>query len=169
MNIIKKLTPCNFTKGRGGLKPRAIVIHIMSGTLIGTDAWFQNPKAQASTHYGIGKKGEIHQYVEEADMAWHAGTIINPTWKGLNPKVNANKELIGIEHEGQSTDVWTEEMKNASAELIADICKRWGIEINRDNIIGHYQLSAGRRDNCPAQGRDKVGIIEQLIQLALTK
>jgi len=37
----------NFQAGRSsGHKPEAIVIHIMDGTLAGTDGWFNNPIAR---------------------------------------------------------------------------------------------------------------------------
>jgi N-acetylmuramoyl-L-alanine amidase len=39
MDIITIPSP-NYTKGRAGYKPVAIVIHIMEGTLNGTDSWF---------------------------------------------------------------------------------------------------------------------------------
>ncbi len=42
-NIVWKGSP-NFWSGRQGHKPEGIVIHIMAGTLIGTDAWFNNTK-----------------------------------------------------------------------------------------------------------------------------
>ncbi len=38
-----------------------------------TDSWFGSTVSQVSAHYGIGINGEIHQYVQEADTAWHAG------------------------------------------------------------------------------------------------
>jgi N-acetyl-anhydromuramyl-L-alanine amidase AmpD len=41
----------------------------MDGTLAGTDAWFTNPASQVSAQYGIGKNGEVHQYVKEEDTA----------------------------------------------------------------------------------------------------
>jgi hypothetical protein len=55
----------NFTAGRKGLKPVAIVIHIMEGTLNGTESWFNTPSSQVSSHYGIGKSGEVRQWVKE--------------------------------------------------------------------------------------------------------
>ena len=58
----------------------AIVDHIMSGTLLGTDSWFLNPASKASSHYGIGKNGEIHQYVDLDCPAWANGVVNNPDW-----------------------------------------------------------------------------------------
>lgn len=160
MDIIKKTSP-NFTKGTN--LPKAVVIHIMAGTLVGTDDWFSRPSSKVSAHYGIGKKGEIHQYVKEKDSAWHAGIVNNPSWKLYDKVKNPNTYTIGIEHEGNENSVWSIEMKVSSARLIKDICTRWKIPIDRDHIIGHYEIDAVRRPNCPAT---KKNIIGQLIALA---
>ena len=152
----------NFWAGRKGYKPELIVIHIMDGTLSGTDAWFANPASQVSAHYGIGKSGEIHQYVKEEDAAWHAGRVDAPSAKLIKPKVNPNLYTIGIEHEGKSTDVWTDEMKRASASLIRDICQHWQIPIDRDHIIGHYQIYSKKPD-CPSHDKK---ILNELVALA---
>lgn len=87
--IIWKGSP-NFTRGRSGYRPEAVVIHIMAGTLAGTDAHFANPASQVSAHYGIGKQGQIHQYVKEEDTAFHAGTVDRPTWALIKPGINPN-------------------------------------------------------------------------------
>lgn len=160
-NIIWKGSP-NFWSGRQGYKPEGIVVHIMAGTLIGTDAWFNNPKSQVSAHYGIGKKGEIHQYVKEEDSAWQAGTVSNPSALLIKPNINPNLYTIGIEHEGSESDEWMEEMKNASATLIRDVCVRWNIPIDRNHIIGHYQITS-KKPNCPAINKS---IIDELIARA---
>lgn len=164
MNTIKKIwkgSP-NFWTGRKGYAPELIVIHIMDGTLSGTDSWFANIASQVSAHYGIGKNGEIHQYVKEEDSAWHAGRIDAPDAKLVKQNVNPNLYTIGIEHEGSSKDVWTEEMKQASAALIQEICQRFKIPIDREHIIGHYQIYSKKPD-CPS--RDKK-ILDELVALA---
>ena len=88
-------------KGRGGFRPEAVVIHIIEGTLGAADSWFRAPESEVSAHYGIGRSGEIHQYVGEADTAFHAGRVWKPKWGKLKAKVNPNLYTIGIEHEGQ--------------------------------------------------------------------
>jgi hypothetical protein len=153
----------NFAEGRAGWWPEAIVLHIMEGSLASTDAWFKNKASQASAHYGIGKKGEGHQYVKEEDQAWHAGIVKDPTWKLLHAGVNPNKYTIAIEHEGYHGDVWSAEQITSSGKLVADICKRWNIPIDRDHIIGHYQIGGARRANCPATDKS---IIEKVIAAA---
>lgn len=169
LKIIPKFIDVNFKSGRTsplGVKysPIAVVVHIMDGSLLGTDEWFRNTKASASTHYGVGNKGDVFQWVKEEDQAWHAGRVDRPLWKKIIPGVNPNLYTIGIEHEGRPlvNDVWPEAQKQASAELIADICKRYNLPIDRDHVIGHYEIFAGK-PNCPGVNK---GIIDELVARA---
>lgn len=161
MNIIQKQSP-NFWSGRKGYKPEAVVIHIMDGTLIGTDSWFANTTSQVSAHYGIGKSGEVHQYVQEVDAAWHAGRVDAPVWKLIKPNINPNLYTIGIEHEGKPDDVWTDAMKQSSATLIQEICQRWQIPIDRDHVVGHFEIFS-KKPNCPATNKK---ILDDLVAIA---
>jgi len=161
MNIIQKKSP-NFWIGRKGYRPEAVVVHIMDGTLVGTDSWFANTTSQVSAHYGIGKNGEVHQYVQESDAAWHAGRVDAPTWKLIKPNINPNLYTIGIEHEGKPDDVWTDAMKQSSAALIREICQRWQIPIDRDHIVGHFEIFS-KKPNCPATDKR---ILNDLVTLA---
>ena len=161
MEIIQKKSP-NFWVGRKGYRPEGVVIHIMDGTLIGTDSWFANPSSQVSAHYGIGKNGEVHQYVQENDSAWHAGRVDAPLWKLIKPNVNPNLYTIGIEHEGRPNDVWTDSMKQSSATLIREICQRWQIPVDRNHIVGHFEIFS-KKPNCPASNKQ---ILDELVDLA---
>lgn len=160
--MIQKSSP-NFTKGRAGQKVEALVIHIMAGSLVGTDDWFSRTESQVSAHYGIGLSGEIHQYVQEENQAWHAGKIVPPTsWKLLKPGVNPNAYTIGIEHEGQDLSKGSEAQLNASAGLIRVLATKYGIVLDRDHIVGHYQIKSSK-PNCPATDKS---IIDKLIERA---
>lgn len=144
MDIISVQSP-NLTRGRKGYHPEAIVIHVMEGTLSGTDTWFGSGKSQVSAHYGVGVNGEVHQYVQETDTAWHAGRVHFPTWKLIKPAgtgnfINPNLYTIGIEHEGNESSEWTPAMYSADAELVASICQRWNIPLDREHIIGHREI-----------------------------
>lgn len=161
MNIIQKKSP-NFWAGRKGYRPEAVVIHIMDGTLIGTDSWFANTTSQVSAHYGIGKSGEVHQYVQEVDSAWHAGRVDAPVWKLIKPNINPNLYTVGIEHEGKPDDVWTDAMKQASATLIREICERWQIPIDRNHVVGHFEIFS-KKPNCPATNKS---ILDELVAIA---
>jgi N-acetylmuramoyl-L-alanine amidase len=156
----------NFRKGRlAPYRPEAIVIHIMAGSLLGTDSWFANPAAGVSAHYGIGRNGQIHQYVREEDTAFHAGTVDRPLWQTIKRTaagviVNPNHYTIGIEHEGRETDVWTDSMCGTSGELIAAISARWGIPVDRAHIVKHHEIRFAKP--CPGD----TAPMDRLIALA---
>jgi hypothetical protein len=138
----------NFSPGRSpGQKPEAIVVHVMEGTLAGADAWFKNPESKVSAHYGIGRRGELHQYVKEDDTAFHAGVVKHPSWTSLKPGVNPNSYTIGIEHEGDGRTDWTDAQYAAGGALIREIASRWGIPVDRQHIVGHHEIRADK--TCP--------------------
>ena len=158
--------PGNFRSGRpSGNKPIAIVIHVMDGTLAGTDAWFNNPAAQVSAHYGVGVDGRIHQYVSEEDTAFHAGIVVNPTARLVleRPNVNPNFYTIGIEHEGHAEDAWTSQQSAASASLVTDIGARWGITLDADHVFAHHEVRASK--TCPGS----VEKARQILNLAIAQ
>lgn len=170
MRIIQKKSP-NSRKGRGGHLPIAVVIHVMEGTLAGTDAWFASKESTVSAHYGIGKGGEVHQYVQEEDFAQHAGVVDKPSWKlikstgeGTRQKyVNPNYYTIGIEHEGKAGEPFTDAMYEASSELIAAISERWQIPIDDQHVITHHSIRFAK--SCPGAGVD----MSKLIEMARSK
>lgn len=139
---MKFISSPNFWKGHKNYKRIAVVLHVSAGTLASMDSWFSNPKAKVSAHYGIGKHGELHQYVNEHDTSWAVGVVIKPTWSLLRKGINPNYYTISIEHEGFKDTVWTEAMKRTSTQLVKDICKRHNIPIDREHIIGHDEIDA---------------------------
>ena len=145
----------NYTKGRAGYKPKAIVIHIMQGTLRGTDGWFggQNLKSgiASSTHSGVGKNGDISDYVNTDDTAYHAGRVAQPIWAGMEKTawgsfVNPNKYTLGIECEGFRGDIWTEALMTSLCVLVKEYSDKYNIPITRANIIGHSEITIDKED-----------------------
>jgi len=120
----------NFTGGRTAKIDR-IVIHWIVGTLASADATFANRNSQVSAHYGI-ENSTVHQYVKESDTAWHA--------------MSANARSIGIEHSAAPGRNATALTIQTSAKLVADICKRYNIPIDRTHIIKHSDVVATQ---CP--------------------
>jgi N-acetylmuramoyl-L-alanine amidase len=148
--------PENFRAGRAlGLRPDFVVVHIMDGSLAGTDSWFNNPAAKVSAHYGIGKRGDVHQYVEERDTAFHAGVVTTPRFQELSAqrRTGPNSFSVGLEHEGTSTSDWTEDMYRASSELAAAICRRWSILVREENIVLHREIRDTK--TCPGSKFDR--------------
>ncbi|MDP3275903.1 MAG: N-acetylmuramoyl-L-alanine amidase [Deltaproteobacteria bacterium] len=121
----------NFSASRTGTV-QFVVIHTMQGSYAGSISWFQNPMAMASAHYNIrSSDGEVTQMVRESANAWHGG----------NSYYNNNS--VGIEHEGYVADPgrwYTDAMYQSSARLTRMLCDRYRIPIDRQHIIGHYQI-----------------------------
>jgi uncharacterized protein (TIGR03382 family) len=147
-NAIDFVPACtsNYTgDNRTGSDISYIVIHTMQGSYAGSISWFQNCAAEVSAHYCVrSSDGEISQTVREADVAWHAGN-----W-------DYNVMSIGIEHEGyvEDPDTWyTDEMYQASADLVIDILSRTSVELDRDHIIGHVEVP-GATHTDPGTGWD---------------
>lgn len=95
----------NRTPG-GMVRPvMGLVLHIEQGTEAGTDAWFHNPKAQASAHFGNPKKGRLDQWVDTDDKAW--------------AEAAGNSRWISVEHEGMAGDRLTAAQIENDAHLLA--------------------------------------------------
>ena len=107
-----------------------IVIHDIEGSFNSAITAFQDPTRAGSAHYVISRKGRIAQMVDESNIAWHAGN-----W-------DYNTRSIGIEHEGYANlyGSFTVAEYKASANLAASICSRWGVPMDRNHVIGHYQV-----------------------------
>jgi len=149
---IKWIGSPNYSASSKKLKMTALVNHIMQGTLAGTDAWFANPASQVSSHFGVGKNGEIHQYVDLAYPAWANGGVNKPDWPLLVPGVNPNYYTVSVEHEGQSGDIMPEKQYQATLALHQWLIETLGIPVTRDNIIGHYRIDSVNKSGCPGTG-----------------
>lgn len=107
-NIEWKGDGINKHGSRGKWKPLGIGEHISIGRLQSMYWTFSNPNnnRQASAHYGVGRKGEIWQYVDLRRAAWtqglHGSDLVRATAPivKVNKNVNPNLYLVSIEHEG---------------------------------------------------------------------
>jgi len=152
MNIIQTPSP-NYYKGRLGWKPDVIVWHISTDTLKSMDSWFRTPNSQASSHYGISEDGSVvHQYVDEMNGAWTNGRVNSPTAKFVlkRPNVNPNYYCLTIENAGKDLAKASEGQRKTLYELTLQIAKKWNIPIDRDHILGHWEIDAKNRYYCPS-------------------
>lgn len=151
----------NFHRGRPfGLRPEAIVVHIMDGSFAAGESVFRDPTTRKSAHYGISKIGEVHQYVDENDTAFHAGIVVNPTWALLKPRVNPNFYTIGVEHEGRPDDIWPDAQLSASAALIGQIAARWKIALDDLHVVRHHQIRASK--TCPGNWLQIAAVLKRV-------
>ncbi len=145
--------------GHGGRSVRLVVVHIMSGTLEGTDAWFHNPASQVSADTGTGKDGRLWQWDDPSqEIAWAQAAF--------------NGAAISIENEGQSGDLLTDAQIQRCGEVLAWAHKTYGVPLEIASgpagagLIGHGQLgvAGGNHPNCP--GNLIVGQFPQIIAAA---
>ncbi|MGW2380210.1 peptidoglycan-binding protein [Streptomyces sp. NPDC001658] len=134
--------PINYTDG-GQSSIRGLVVHIMAGTLAGTDSWFRNPKARASSHFGTGKAGALYQWVDTADRAW--------------AQAGGNTSWLSIENEGQGGDALTSAQMDRIAEVFAWVHKTYDVPLQvasgpNGKGLGYHAMGGsawGSHPSCP--------------------
>lgn len=131
----------NYTKGRSGRKIELIAIHHMAGVLTAEECGgiFKKANRGASSHYGIGKNGEVGLYVDETDTAW-----CNSNW-------DSNCKSVTIETSNNKTGgQWTvsDKVLDTLIKLVADIAKRnnLGTLVKGKNVVWHRMYTA---TTCP--------------------
>ncbi len=136
---------------RGGVKPAMVVIHTCEGAYSSCWSWLANSKAQASAHYVVREDGkEISQLVREGSRAWHVAASydasLNGGAMGSRQGQSVNTFAIGIEHAGfASQKSFPAGQIQASAALVCDMTKAYGIPRDRFHIVGHGKLQPYNR------------------------
>lgn len=162
--------PTNYEHGTQARQVLVLVMHEMEGSLASTDQWFNHQHANpSSAHYGVGKAGEIHQYVQDWDVAYSNGKVLHPNlaavpWLGTY-KGNPNQITLSIEMEGHHTWVdgkvggtvaapWvpTEVQYGAVLDLAKYLTARHGIKIDRSHITRHSDYDSINKNWCPGSG-----------------
>ena len=137
---------------RGGDRPRAIVVHTSDGSFEGTAAWFESERSGVSAHYLVGLDGRLAQFVDETEVARHAGRVLDPT-AAIAADAEAdgvNRFTIGIEFEDGGDPLAVNRPASqyeTGALLIAELAERWEIPLDRDHVVGHRELFAAKA--CP--------------------
>jgi hypothetical protein len=147
----------NCTKG-GQSSVRGVVVHIMAGTLAGTDAWFRNRAAQASSHFGTGKKGELYQWVDTADRAW--------------AQASGNTSWLSVENEGKGGDTLTDAQLDRNAQVLAWAHSKYGVPLQLAKTpsgkgLGYHAMGGaawGGHSSCP--GSKIVAQLSEIVKRA---
>jgi len=161
--------------------PTTIVDHISEGTMSSLIDWFTSKgNTGSSSHFGISKKGEVVQFVKIEDRAWCNGLIKDPSADMIHQvglDINPNQYTISIEHEGryrETKGALTAEQLEASikthAYIIAYVKKHFNFEIpvNRKHIIGHYEIDAINKINCPGKDFQWFELVQE-VQILLNQ
>jgi AmpD protein len=111
--------------------------------------WSQHPyfksiqDLQVSSHFYIGRRGELWQFVSCNDRAWHAGV------SSYHGRSNCNDYSIGIELEGVEGRLFEDCQYETLAGVCAAIVQRYDIT----DIAGHEHIAPGRKAD-PGDGFD---------------
>ncbi len=173
----------------GEINPDTIIMHYTAGANASSSIrTLCDPEAKASAHVVIGRDGSITQLVPFNIKAWHAGRSSHGNRRGMNNySIGIEMDNAGmLEKSGENFVSWfgrkydasevkkaqhrneaferywhlfTEEQIDAAFEL----CKTLIAEYNIQYILGHEEVSPGRKtDPGPAFPLDKMR--EQLLE-----
>ena len=194
MNLIQRVSP-NFTRGRGGLIPDALVMHTTGNTTQSGTNTVLNGNSGVSYHFiitgadfaGHGivpslKDGDVIQFVDIADTAWHSGITAIVRNSGVfrnkahqvvqkRPQ-SPNSYTIGIGFGDMNRNNWglTQAQIASAVSLIlhiqSEVMQRfnYSIPLTREHIIGHNQVDPVNRPNCPGPRFPFDEIIENLLR-----
>ena len=98
-----------------------------------------NSGGPVSSHYLLGKDGDLYQLVADGRRAWHAGP---GRW---GPLGDLNSTSIGIEIDNDGDSPFPQVQVTALIALLDDLCKR--LNIPRHAIIAHSDLAPGRKQD----------------------
>ncbi len=101
---------------------------------------------QVSAHVLIKRTGELIQYVNFNERAWHAGQ------SSFMGEENCNDFSIGIELEGTDSSSFTVAQYEQLTLLVMALMKQYR-QISLDRIIGHSDIAPGRKTD-PGTGFD---------------
>ena len=93
---------------------------------------------RVSAHCLIRRDGEVKQYVNFQQRAWHAGV------SQFQGREKCNDFAIGIELEGSNLQKFTEQQYQALAELSVEIMRCYPL-ITEERIVGHCDIAPERK------------------------
>lgn len=122
---------------RGGVRPTLIVLHSTEGAnvkglgdLVGLGGWFNNPKAQCSSHVATDAEGNSARYVRDGEKAW--------------TQAHYNPVSLSIEQVGRAAQTsWSDAQQRETARWIAHWCKLHGIPVRKGRVAGGRVIRSG--------------------------
>lgn len=130
---------------RNGARPALLVMHYTvspnrpgRGDVDGITAYFNNPRAQASSNYIVDEEGHCNYVVSEQAKAWTQG-FFNP-WSISWEVINTGRENDYI---GPANGAGLRKL----GVLVSDSARRWGIPLRRARVVGCRVVVSGIIDH----------------------
>jgi hypothetical protein len=109
------------------------------GTICQEDRQAVEIPVKTSIHYAVDQGGNIIQGVLDKDIAFHAGGKMNNVSIGI--EMNGKPaENPGEGYKGLYSKMYNEALITAVAKLVAGLCTKYKIPVDRTGIKGHYEL-----------------------------
>ncbi|MCX6360651.1 MAG: N-acetylmuramoyl-L-alanine amidase [Armatimonadetes bacterium] len=134
----------NWDQRAGGMRPDTVVIHSTAASGLWLNVrYLRNPESQVSSHFVIGKEGQIVQLVGLGRRAWHAGVSEMDGMRDVNSR-SVGIELVNL---NDGRDPYPEAQVRSAAALI-----RWMrqiYDIPDENIVTHAEVARppGRKND----------------------
>lgn len=138
MEINKDHKSSNCSQRPKGSEIELVVIHYTDGDLESSLRWLLNQASKVSSHYLIGRDGQIFELVPEGWKSWHAGVS---SWNG---RAAVNDFSIGIELVGWRRGGFTDVQLNSLLWLSKDIMIR-NPKVDGSRFVGHSMIAPGRK------------------------
>ena len=133
----------NYVVGRNGRKIEIITIHHMASVLTAEECGklFQDETRNSSSHYGIGKNGEVGLYVDEENTAYTNGDSES---NSIAVTIETSNSKIGDDYPV------SDEVLNVLIKLVADVAKRnnLGTLVKGQNLTWHKMHA---ETSCPGE------------------
>ena len=121
-------------------KPQFVMIHHTSqNSMAQTIRTFQLEHTQVSSHYVIGRDGQVVQMLNDYQRAWHAGA---GKWGNIT---DMNSVSIGIELDNNGNEPFPDAQINALLIVLNNLKSKY--RIPQTNFIGHSDYAPGRKDD----------------------
>ena len=136
--------------------PKGVVVHTPeepADGYPGTPVWFaqyhENPNQRGSTHYFVSYLGFVFQCVPENVAPIANGVLGKPYPAWADPGRSLNRQTWSVEVEGYAATIrstLSAAQRNALLALLRSRCAAWAIPLDRQHIIGHYEVANNRTD-----------------------
>jgi N-acetyl-anhydromuramyl-L-alanine amidase AmpD len=145
----------NYLSQRGVERPRDILFIVAhhSAGIESSDIGWLTQTGQVSAHKYVGRTGNRYQLVKDENAAW--GCAVDPQWEVSPPRMgdrwarNENWPALQFEMENIGTDPFTDEQYEAAADWVAAWIQAYGIPADRNNILGHRELTTNQQHQDP--------------------
>lgn len=121
-------------------KPNFVIIHhTAQDSIRQTIKTFQIERTKVSSHYLIGRGGEIIQFLNDYVRSWHAGAS---KWGSVT---DMNSCSIGIELDNNGREPFSDAQINALLVVLDTLKQRYSIPDK--NFIGHADIAPARKND----------------------